>query len=101
MCSPRTRGWSVQDAAGAQEATVFPAHAGMVPPTVPRLTPTRSVPRARGDGPPRKHHAGSNELCSPRTRGWSRGVQIHVVGEDVFPAHAGMVLDVPLEPVAG
>ena len=90
---------------------VFPAHAGMDRFGVGHCSDGDSVPRARGDGPAILDarcnkgivfpaHAGMDRTsgqrrsaistCSPRTRGWTRGLMMAVEYAGVFPAHAGM-----------
>ena len=91
VCSPRTRGWSLVYAFPTREHTLLPAHAGMVPGCIPSRTLTRSAPRARGDGPSPYLATNSSQVCSPRTRGWSRGVVLLVHLHRLLPAHAGMV----------
>ena len=90
-CSPRTRGWSRMSALVRWAQSVLPAHAGMVPPRAGRHRSPPCAPRARGDGPSFRRLTTWSDLCSPRTRGWSRD---RVAGSNaalVLPAHAGMV----------
>ena len=54
-CSPRTRGWSPQLARELHQPPVLPAHAGMVPVIRPCTCCACCAPRARGDGPIKKH----------------------------------------------
>ncbi len=73
-----------------RKSKVFPACAGMDrPPNWPRSR-TRSVPRMRGDGPPRPARAPDAQLCSPHARGWTGRVVRPEHREGVFPACAGM-----------
>ena len=90
-CSPRTRGWSRNDAWRDHRGALLPAHAGMVPGVTPSCGRWHAAPRARGDGPSTDPDAGSLNLCSPRTRGWSRHGGHTCRGRDLLPAHAGMV----------
>ena len=50
-------------------ASVFPARAGMSPPTPTSDILNTGVPRASGDEPFYSHIAKNIELCSPRERG--------------------------------
>ena len=90
-CSPRTRGWSRHRRLPASSPGVLPAHAGMVPRATRAPSPRSGAPRARGDGPPFALASASDPACSPRTRGWSRAVELHRGRGGVLPAHAGMV----------
>ncbi len=89
--APRTRGWSPRLAPANPGRVVGPAHAGMV------LTPSEhpqavaSRPRARGDGPARWCGRSHPKASAPRTRGWSRVLNLLDLGAGVGPAHAGMV----------
>ncbi len=90
-CSPRTRGWSPPGEDPVTAIWVLPAHAGVVPGTRDRQPSLDGAPRARGGGPvPGKGHFFEEE-CSPRTRGWSRGVAAPGTPRAVLPAHAGVV----------
>ena len=90
-CSPRTRGWSQHTEPRRRAARVLPAHAGMVPHTVPPGCQSAGAPRARGDGPVLEVNGMTGQLCSPRTRGWSRSRGQRHDRTAVLPAHAGMV----------
>ncbi len=90
-CSPRTRGWSREPAGRPRHRPLLPAHAGMVPASPvcpPRL---RAAPRARGDGPFMALAQKKEQLCSPRTRGWSPAARQSGGARPLLPAHAGMV----------
>ena len=91
VCSPRTRGWSPSSPSETCTATVLPAHAGMVPPGAGTRPFARRAPRARGDGPEQENTPTATCRCSPRTRGWSHGVDHAHLSRSVLPAHAGMV----------
>ena len=91
VCSPRTRGWSLGQAATGSPGPVLPAHAGMVPPGAARGLPHPRAPRARGDGPYAAVLRRIQQLCSPRTRGWSLPAAAIPFHRPVLPAHAGMV----------
>ncbi len=90
-CSPRERGWSQRADVVAERDLVFPARAGMVPNDRTRERTSGSVPRASGDGPGWTLIPPAAEPCSPRERGWSRGVAECGSVHGVFPARAGMV----------
>ncbi len=70
-CSPRERGWSLNQRTMQPEDRVLPARAGMVPVTETTDSP---VP-----------------MCSPRERGWSHFTVPARQLVDVLPARAGMV----------
>ncbi len=91
LCSPRTRGWSLDVHPVTRPSTVLPAHAGVVPPL--RGSPGRCAraPRARGGGPLYCSEPYFTLWCSPRTRGWSRAGRLRRTGGRVLPAHAGVV----------
>ena len=91
-CSPRMRGWSPIDPPEIRIYSVFPAHAGMVPPTDRTPSIGRRVPRACGGGPQSTRRAICVDECSPRMRGWSANAQDRGMRNFVFPAHAGVVL---------
>ena len=99
-CSPRPRGWSQRLRGGHHPGDLLPAPAGMAP--RPRTHPRRPVPapRARGDGPPSTADAHTDDPCSPRPRGWSRGDASHARTRELLPVHAGMVPPAR-EPTAG
>ncbi len=87
-CSPRERGWSRRRDRGS----VLPARAGMVP---ARDVPTGCrpcSPRASGDGPTADVAIAVRPWCSPRERGWSRGLSYLRGTIRVVPARAGMIL---------
>ena len=88
--SPRTRGCSRCGTAPHQRCEVFPAHAGMFPPSGQPKAAVDGFPRARGDVPPKTQVETPPFQFSPRTRGCS----LPILGVDsppvVFPAHAGM-----------
>ena len=89
-CSPRTRGWTAIRGIVLLSRLVFPAHAGMDRSKMGKLSFSRRVPRARGDGPLIFPAASSWFKCSPRTRGWTGPDGLHADRQVVFPAHAGM-----------
>ena len=51
VSSPHTRGWSLEKAYREAAAAVFPAYAGVVPPSTTRTSSSRGLPRIRGGGP--------------------------------------------------
>ena len=88
--SPRTRGCSPKSISEKPSCTPFPAHAGVFPLIHRSLVVTPTLPRARG-GVPRCHDTQSTrENPSPRTRGCSRELHAHLIGQRPFPAHAGV-----------
>ncbi len=90
-CSPRTRGWSLDQDGLRGYDSVLPAHAGMVLNTLGFDGLDKSAPRARGDGPTILATCQGNTRCSPRTRGWSPFPVGRHQYLTVLPAHAGMV----------
>ncbi len=89
--SPRMRGWSRMLTAGAWSGVVVPAHAGVVPSSVPRSDRQSCGPRACGGGPRPEQCRRPNRQWSPRMRGWSRPLVQLRLGQAVVPAHAGVV----------
>ena len=88
--SPRSRGWTPGRVAGDRHQHGFPALAGMDP-ARPRPTagPGR-IPRARGDGPLVSWLRTLRRQDSPRSRGWTSGLERRPRRGDGFPALAGM-----------
>ena len=64
--------------------------AGMDLPHVPGRDTGHRFPRPRGDGPRTAAPHVRGALVSPPTRGWTREGPNVSVGQDGFPAHAGM-----------
>lgn len=50
LCSPHTRGWSLQQRVDADRRLVLPAHAGLVPRSTGRTSSSTPAPRTRGVG---------------------------------------------------
>ena len=72
-------------------AIVLPTHVGMVRRFLVRAVVVVGAPHARGDGPPADREDSIQELCSPRTWGWSaRGMRDGAL-ITVLPTHVGMV----------
>ncbi|SHK39378.1 hypothetical protein SAMN05421803_11916 [Nocardiopsis flavescens] len=90
-CSPRTRGWSQRRILQRAHDVLLPAHAGMVPSWRVHCWSQYPAPRARGDGPGLRFTVYCWRVCSPRTRGWSRGIRGGEERKALLPAHAGMV----------
>ena len=94
--SPRTRGCSYHHTPLMGWPDVFPAHAGMFRPCRTTIRMANRFPRARGDVP---HPPGRDPppgAFSPRTRGCSPHSTPPTGGRKVFPAHAGMFLNVEI-----
>ncbi len=90
MAPPPTRGWTEVRGVHQGAARGSPAHAGMDPVMIGRMSPRTRLPRPRGDGPdPRERHDG-REQAPPPTRGWTHRRADE--GRDLAgsPAHAGM-----------
>ena len=99
--SPHTRGWSGAINFQIHRVSVFPAHAGMVPPSRGTVCATRGFPRTRGDGPKAPRGRTPVARFSPHTRGWSQSYKGHGQAYIVFPAHAGMVPPLKEKPGSG
>ena len=95
LFSPRTRGCSDIDRKGTSCLSVFPAHAGMFRSQGRPLLRKRRFPRARGDVPYLDLWNEREHVFSPRTRGCSFVDSIRHAAHGVFPAHAGMFLELP------
>ncbi len=90
-CSPRTWGWS--DSSGLPDTlnVVLPTHVGMVRPRLATASRARCAPHARGDGPFDALLQRFAKACSPRTWGWSGGLEAARPRSRVLPTHVGMV----------
>ena len=88
--SPHTRGWTPPLAERVALYHGFPAHAGMDPCAGTASGRRPGLPRTRGDGPLPQLRRVADDLASPHTRGWTRGVATAGEHERGFPAHAGM-----------
>ena len=88
--SPHTRGWTPPGSRRRRWPSGFPAHAGMDPGRSPSVSPSRWIPRTRGDGPERMLIGQAFEADSPHTRGWTLDLRQLAAIEHGFPAHAGM-----------
>ena len=89
--SPRMRGCSGLGEADCRLACVFPAYAGMFPPTLAPIFGPAGFPRVCGDVPPRVRCDMAFRPFSPHTRGCSEAFCLLGVAERVFPAYAGML----------
>ena len=88
--SPRSRGWTLQQAGAQDHQRGFPALAGMDLDDHDRRADLVGLPRARGDGPEPKSPVAASWMASPRSRGWTPGADpLGAVGPG-FPALAGM-----------
>ena len=92
--SPRTRGCSGQGVSGVEVCYVFPAHAGMFRRSSTVQTMRWCFPRARGDVPGTHPLIRLRAMFSPRTRGCSCPMTSRYPASHVFPAHAGMFLQI-------
>ena len=88
--SPRARGCSRFHYLHEMFDYVFPACAGMFPPTGTQVPSGAGFPRVRGDVPINNHVCLSFLSFSPRARGCSPGNRLTVIVLVVFPACAGM-----------
>ena len=89
--SPHTRGSSLFAMVAPALASVFPAHAGIVPRSSSTRAGSSCLPRTRGDRPLPSFSASVPSMSSPHTRGSSRRQGGCSRGLFVFPAHAGIV----------
>ena len=92
--SPRARGCSRRTWSEHILRGVFPACAGMFPPGCGELRCTRCFPRVRGDVPPAGPAAVRAPRFSPRARGCSSSRGPGQGRNSVFPACAGMFLNI-------
>ena len=100
--SPRTRGCSEFGRRAIAPVAVFPAHAGMFLIGKISVIVQLGFPRARGDVPKSLRKIVNMHKFSPRTRGCSGQISGAEKWWSVFPAHAGMFLDLWFEkPQAG
>ena len=91
--SPRARGCSVLVVEGGALRRVFPACAGMFrQPPAPASSKVR-FPRVRGDVPALLEQISKSQAFSPRARGCSFAAVCYGIHHQVFPACAGMFLD--------
>ena len=88
---PPTRGWSSARHRGTRGRRGSPAHAGMVPPRLWRISRRCWFPRPRGDGPEVGQLEARSREVPPPTRGWSRTPSGRHGMSAGSPAHAGMV----------
>ena len=95
--SPHTRGcsWVANGVMGS--LVVFPAYAGMFRNWRMMLPRIRCFPRIRGDVPGGGDPVGFRSAFSPHTRGCSDGLDGPFRHDGVFPAYAGMFLNLSLE----
>ena len=94
-CFPRARGdVPIPHTRSKTFCLVFPAHAGMFRQSCINPEASQRFPRARGDVPGDSHVYHRHPQFSPRTRGCSRLETLRVLLANVFPAHAGMFLEV-------
>jgi len=96
MVPPPTRGWSRCWIRSPEPPTGSPAHAGMVPSKAPMQRWKTRFPRPRGDGPGSRNFARKSSRVPPPTRGWSPRRHLVAPPGPGSPAHAGMVLDLPI-----
>ncbi len=71
--SPPTRGCSPDARRAAQHPVVVPAHAGVLPPVAPQLSPCGRRPRPRGGAPGTVMPSRPRTTSSPPTRGATGG----------------------------
>ena len=88
--APRERGWARDRVRVEREKLGCPARAGMGPQAQVTPNPLSRLPRASGDGPPRRPSAPPTTWVAPRERGWARDGQHQPGHGDGCPARAGM-----------
>ena len=91
--SPRARGCSALVVTNDVAEEVFPACAGMFPPTLQLSWHRACFPRVRGDVPQTRAPNATPNPFSPRARGCSGAGFASVPSRCVFPACAGMFLE--------
>ncbi len=89
-CSPCGRGWTCQAGRGQGDRRLLPARAGMDLSRWRWSWCSPAAPRACGDGPEVRHFEDGGDSCSPRVRGWTRGVAARGDAAPLLPARAGM-----------
>ncbi len=89
-CSPSTRGWTPGPGPDDGHPALLPAPAGMAPARRTRPPGRHAAPCARGDDPTASSTERSRPTCSPRPRGWTRGMSEDRGAEELLPAPAGM-----------
>lgn len=89
-CSPRLRGWTQAPPDPGRRPVLLPEPAGMDPGRCRRTAPSRTAPRACGDGPREVRTGTCASSCSPRLRGWTRGKGRRRGRGHLLPAPAGM-----------
>ena len=90
MASPRSRGWTPAGSPRWTPRSGFPALAGMDREDPPDGLILERLPRARGDGPSERGTYSLGSGASPRSRGWTRNFEAHLLSCLGFPALAGM-----------
>ena len=92
VCSPHTRGWTVNRCRSPRLYSAVPRTRGDGPlTTTPAVTTLPTVPRTRGDVPIRKAVVKALELLFPAHAGMDRpSVRSDRSEARLFPAHAGM-----------
>ena len=93
--SPHTRGCSRHRTIFTTANNVFPAYAGMFPMCHLARSTGSGFPRIRGDVPHQQTSSPHRTVFSPHTRGCSELNSRGNLFFPVFPAYAGMFLNVP------
>ncbi len=88
--SPRTWGWTDEEAPGSPIREAFPTHVGMDRWALAMQAQVIGVPHARGDGPRERAVNGSPMGRSPRTWGWTAADMEPDSTPSAFPTHVGM-----------
>ena len=87
---PHARGWTHTTPSTTHAATLSPARAGMDPRIGTSRTPTRALPRTRGDGPAHTPGADAGADSPPHARGWTSSSAWTRGPGALSPARAGM-----------
>ena len=90
------RGWSYFDFSPKVSNALFPAHAGVILQYRTYAAETDSIPRTCGGDPWEYGKTEPPEYFSPHMRGWSSGVRSEGNVWALFPAHAGVILILPI-----
>ncbi len=69
---------------------VYPACAGIHPPSAVRVCRLMGLPRMRGDPPRSRHPQASRRLSTPHARGSTSNKEATLVAKEVYPACAGI-----------
>ena len=89
---PHMRGWSYNPLWSTNPCNVFPAHAGVILSSLLSCSKAAGFSRTCGGDPGAYRPVALCLPFFPHTRGWSYHQQYARDNEQVFPAHAGVIL---------